>query len=70
MSAVRQWLVQPQAVDAAYYVTNKPAVAQKRADAGDFVMEIKRRDTPDTAPGFVKVHKSAVSDQHHAGDEL
>ncbi len=68
MSALRQWLVQPKAVDGAFYITNKPDVAQKRADAGDVVLRIDRHEEPDRPPGFTKVHKSSVTGQHHAED--
>lgn len=70
MSMLRQWLVQPKAVDAAYYITSKPDVAQKRADAGDIVMRIDRRERPDCEPGFIKVRKSEPTNTPPEDEEL
>lgn len=57
MSAQRQWLVDPADTSTACYITNKPEVAQKRADKGDYVVELERSAAHCNRPGFAPYYK-------------
>jgi hypothetical protein len=57
MSAVRQWLVDPADTSTPCYITNKPETAQKRADKGDYVVEIERSAAFCNKPNFQPYYK-------------
>lgn len=75
MSAIKQWLVDPASAETPCYITNNPAVAQKRADKGDYVVEIERTCGWDDTqkhhlPIHAKVHptKPVVSVEQRYGN--
>jgi hypothetical protein len=73
MSAIKQWLVDPVNTETPCYITNKPEVAQKRANAGDYVVELERSAAHCNRPGFAPYYrqvKPAVSQPKTEDDEL
>ena len=57
MTTIRQWLVDPADTSTACYITNKPDVAQKRADKGDYVIELERSAAFCNKPNFRPYYK-------------